>query len=63
MRNELENPMVVGDYYEQPKIYDACAECGGPIYEGDWFHIVGRGLNAMKVCDECSSREVAQIRE
>lgn len=61
--NDLENPMVVGEYYEQPKIYAVCAECGGVIYEGDYFHIIGRGAGATKVCENCTERKEAVCEE
>jgi hypothetical protein len=55
MWKELENPMVVGEYYTQPKIYAVCAECGGIIYEGEYFHLVGSGGDCRKVCNKCVS--------
>ena len=57
---EVENPLLSGDYYEQPKIYAVCDECGGIIYEGDYFHIVGNGAGIQKICEACCKREVAQ---
>lgn len=63
MHRDLENPMVQGDYYEQPKIYAVCSECGGVIYEGETFHLIGRGADCQKVCSECHRREVAVCDE
>jgi len=60
MTSELENPMAIGDYYEEAKVYAYCDECGEAIYEGDWFHIIGHGDEALKVCDQCCRRKVAE---
>lgn len=59
-KDDLENPMVVGDYYEQVKVYCSCDNCGKPIYEGDTFHLIGRGAyHCDKVCEECHKKKVA----
>ena len=62
-KGDLENPMVQGDYYEQPKIYAVCSECGAVIYEGDYFHLIGRGSSCQKVCSDCHRKEVAVCDE
>lgn len=65
MRDDLENPMVVGDYYSQLKLYAVCAECGSPIYEGDFFHIIGKkgSSSITKICDDCHQRKMAVCEE
>lgn len=68
MRKDLENPMVSGvsyyriggTEYQQMKIYCSCDYCGTPIYEGDTFHIVGKGgARCDKVCEQCHQKKVA----
>lgn len=60
---DLENPMVIGDYYEQPRIYATCAECGAIIYEGDIFHLIGRGSSCQKICSDCHKTKEAVCDE
>lgn len=47
--NELENPMVIGDYYEQPHFYGTCDECGKYIYGGDEIF----RISDMLLCTGC----------
>lgn len=65
MRDDLENPMVVGDYYEQLRLVATCNECGKPIYEGDRYHLIGKhGTTiSLRVCDDCHRAEWAVCKE
>lgn len=50
--NDVENPIVKGDYYESERIYDICDRCGGPIYEGETFYLI----DGAPVCGECMQK-------
>lgn len=57
-QNDLENPMVIGDYYaDQLELYDVCDVCGGAIYRGDLFHLIRKGGWCRKICEECSDKD------
>lgn len=62
---DLENPMVIGDYYEPAQIYAFCDECGNPIYEGDPIHVIRErdSSHRMQFCSECHQRVVAGEKE
>ena len=52
MRDDLENPMVQGDYYALAEVCGTCDGCGGPIYEGDTFYLI----DGAPVCAECIAK-------
>lgn len=52
MLQDLENPMVQGDYYALAEVRDTCDGCGGPIYEGDTFYLI----DGAPVCAECIAK-------
>lgn len=47
--NDLENPMVMGDYYEPPRFYGTCDECEKAIYGGDEIF----RISDMLLCADC----------
>lgn len=51
MRSELENPMVVGDYY------GTCDACGAALTRGSWYHSFGTGNRRRLLCADCEERE------
>lgn len=65
MRDDLENPMAVGEYYQQERFYAACDECGRPIYEGESFHLIRKkdGYHKMQFCSDCHHRMVADCNQ
>ena len=62
---DLENPMVIGDYYEQLRLVATCNECGKPIYEGDRYHVIGKhgSTVSLRVCDDCHQTVRAEYKE
>lgn len=51
MRDELENPMAVGDYY------DVCSRCGALLASGSWYHTYGIGRKRRCLCADCEEGE------
>ena len=52
---ELENPMVIGDYYE------TCDRCGATL--SSWYHSTIKNGSRRYLCDGCQEEEENNERE
>lgn len=60
MRNEIENPMVLGDYYEIAQLCGHCNLCGLGIVEDERCYLVQDALICDRCIQEAQTRAVMQ---